>query len=238
MNETVNGATGDTSSRVGASRWRILRTLRSTQGGLGVQELADTVGLHANTVRFHLDRLVSEGLVRRDVQERHEPGRPRLAFTAIERPQDDTSQRNYQLLAEVLAGFVSSNVPDPEASSTEAGRAWGRYLAESPRPFSRTEQREAIDELIRILTEVGFEPEIPADDPPRINLHHCPFLEVAAEHRDIVCSVHLGLMQGALAELRAPVTTPWLTPFVGPSLCVAGLEPTTNDDGDDGTAPS
>jgi predicted ArsR family transcriptional regulator len=47
---------------------------------------------------------------------------------------------------------------------------------------------------------------------------------VAGEHRDVVCAVHLGLMQGALAELRAPFTAARLKPFVGPSLCVATMQ--------------
>jgi predicted ArsR family transcriptional regulator len=54
-------------------------------------------------------------------------------------------------------------------------------------------------------------------------LRHCPFREVAEAHRDVVCAVHLGLMQGALAEMRAPLTADRLEPFVEPSLCVARL---------------
>jgi predicted ArsR family transcriptional regulator len=35
--------------------------------------------------------------------------------------------------------------------------------------------------------------------------------------------VHLGLMQGALTAMRAPVTVDRLDPFVEPDLCVAHL---------------
>jgi hypothetical protein len=38
-----------------------------------------------------------------------------------------------------------------------------------------------------------------------------------------VCSLHLGLMQGALARMRAPVTADRLQPFAEPSLCIAYL---------------
>jgi predicted ArsR family transcriptional regulator len=92
---------------------------------------------------------------------------------------------------------------------------------------------------LRILDEIGFVPEL-ADSKPahaeatyaeathaesgrEIRVRHCPFLEVAEEHREVVCAVHLGLMQGALAEMRAPVTAERLAPFVEPSLCVATL---------------
>jgi predicted ArsR family transcriptional regulator len=46
---------------------------------------------------------------------------------------------------------------------------------------------------------------------------------VAAQHQDVVCSLHLGLMRGVLAEVRAPLKTDRLEPFVEPSLCLAHL---------------
>ena len=46
---------------------------------------------------------------------------------------------------------------------------------------------------------------------------------LAIEHEDVVCAVHLGLMQGMLAELDAPIVADRLEPFVQPSLCVAHL---------------
>ncbi|MGH3125168.1 MAG: hypothetical protein ACRDND_29655, partial [Streptosporangiaceae bacterium] len=57
----------------------------------------------------------------------------------------------------------------------------------------------------------------------RVQLRGCPFREVAQHHQDVVCMLHLGLMQGALAEMRAPVTADRLEPFTEPSLCVAYL---------------
>ena len=211
-------------SRTGASRLRILQVLRQATEGLGVQELAEQVGLHANTVRFHLERLVTDGVVARHVEKRTEPGRPRLAFTAVPRPGTHGDQRSYRLLAEILASFVAGVVPNAAAAATEAGRTWGHYLAERPAPYRRTSEEESVAELLRILDGIGFVPELgPTEDRREIWLRHCPFLEVAQEHREVVCSVHLGLMQGALAEMRAPITADRMDPFVEPSLCVAGL---------------
>ena len=53
-------------------------------------------------------------------------------------------------------------------------------------------------------------------------MHRCPFRDLAEEHGDVVCSVHLGLIRGALA-VGAPVTATRLEPFVEPSLCRARL---------------
>ena len=50
----------------------------------GVQEIADRAGLHPNTARFHLDALVDAGLAARAPKERTTPGRPSMAYRAVE----------------------------------------------------------------------------------------------------------------------------------------------------------
>ena len=212
--------------KVGASRARVLRALRGSPEGRGVRELAAELGLHVNTIRFHLDWLVSERMVTREVEERTEPGRPRLVFTAVPGGGVDSEQRSYRLLATVLASFISGSVPDASTGATHAGQVWGHYLTQGPAPYRSTDEQESITELLRILDELGFAPEqAGAESGPEIRLRNCPFLEVAEEHRDIACAVHLGLMRGALEEMRAPVTVERLDPFVEPSLCVARLGP-------------
>lgn len=224
MAQTSGDPAAAASGRAGASRLRLLQTLRQAPEALGVQELAEQVGLHANTVRFHLDRLVAEGLALRQVEERTEPGRPRLVYSAAPVPDEQRTQRSYRLLAEILAGFVAGTVRDPAAAATKAGRAWGRYLTERPAPFRNSSEETSQRELLRVLAEVGFTAELTQEGPKsRVLLRSCPFLEVAEAHREVVCSVHLGLMQGALAEMRAPITAERLEPFVEPSLCVAHL---------------
>ena len=79
----------------------------------------------------------------------------------------------------------------------------------------------------RLLDDIGFQPTMhgdPAAD-AEVHLHHCPFREVAESAEDVVCALHLGLMQGALQEMQAPVAATSLEPFVRPDLCVAHLRP-------------
>jgi predicted ArsR family transcriptional regulator len=54
-------------------------------------------------------------------------------------------------------------------------------------------------------------------------LHDCPFREVAQHHQEVVCSLHLGLMRGALDRMRAPLTVDRLEPFASPGVCVTHL---------------
>ncbi|MFJ3307274.1 hypothetical protein ACIPSA_30060 [Streptomyces sp. NPDC086549] len=46
---------------------------------------------------------------------------------------------------------------------------------------------------------------------------------MAQRRPDIICAIHLGLMQGTVETLRAPLTAESLEPFVTPHLCVATL---------------
>lgn len=202
----------------GVSRVAVLEALRSAGRPLSVREVADEVGLHPNTVRTHLDLLVDHGHATRAAEPRATPGRPRLVYAATGKPAEDEG-RNYRLLAEILTRYLAAASPSPAASAVEAGRAFGRGLAGTgPAP----EEADAVARVVALLDAIGFAPR-PAPDGRSIELHHCPFRELAEERQDLVCGVHLGLMQGALAELGAPVSATRLLPFVEPELCVASL---------------
>jgi predicted ArsR family transcriptional regulator len=212
-----------TGTPLGERRAQVLDLLRAAQAPLGVQEIAERTGLHLNTARFHLDGLVEAGLAEREAENREQPGRPRVVYRAVA-VDPGTGARSYRLLAEILTVIAARATPDPSGTAVEAGRAWGHYLTERPAPFQRITSDDAVDRLTSVLTDIGFNPAVvPAGTQPQILLRHCPFREIAEHSREVVCAVHLGLMQGVLAELRAPVTADRLEPFVEPRLCRAHL---------------
>jgi predicted ArsR family transcriptional regulator len=198
------------------SRARILETLTQADEPLDAGQLAERVGLHANTVRWHLGVLADAGLVTSRAEARTRPGRPRIVFRAEEEPE---GREDYRLLAAILAGSLAGTA-EGVAAAERAGKAWGRFLVERPAPFTRVSADDAADRVVALLDEHGFEPERENGD---ILMHRCPFRDLAEEHGDVVCSVHLGLLRGALAEIGAPVTANRLEPFVAPSLCRARL---------------
>ena len=205
---------------VGARRAEVLAQLREADGPLSVQQVASQTGLHVNTARFHLGGLVGDGLAERTAEERDLPGRPRILYTART---EVLGPHSYGLLAEMLTGLVAS-LDDAGPAAVETGRAWGRHLVDRPAPSQRVDANDATARLNRVLDSIGFQPEVrTGSDGIEIRLHHCPFREVALRHTDVVCAIHLGLIQGALAELRAPLEAQSLEPLVAPSLCVARL---------------
>ncbi|MGV9991777.1 helix-turn-helix transcriptional regulator [Streptomyces sp. NPDC003374] len=217
------------SPREGPRRREVLDVLRTAAGPLGVAETAERIGVHPNTVRFHLDALVAEGRVERRLEKSPGPGRPRTVYAP--RPgMDRGGGRGYRLLARILLGGLASRGAGGREEATEAGRAWGRALT-GPPPGRRPTAERSAGRLVALLDELGFAPAPEgggAGRPPeRIRLRHCPFLELAEEYGQLVCPLHLGLMQGALAELRAPLTANALEPFAEPDACMAHLTRTT-----------
>lgn len=198
------------------SRARILETLSLAGEPLDAAQLAERVGLHPNTVRWHLGVLADAALVTSRAEPRTRPGRPRIVFSPAKEPE---GREDYRLLAAILAGSLAGTA-EGIAAAEQAGDAWGRFLVERPPPFRRMTDDDAADRVVELLDEHGFEPERENGD---VLMHRCPFRDLAEEHGDVVCSVHLGLIRGALAEINAPVTATRLEPFVEPSLCRARL---------------
>jgi predicted ArsR family transcriptional regulator len=207
---------------LGESRARVLEALQNAAGPLGVADVADLVGLHANTARFHLDGLVEQGLVARTSEDRDQPGRPRALYRALA-DGAHAGRRSYRLLAEILTSYLAGT-RQPEQAALRAGEQWGRFLTERPEPFRRVDAAAATRQLTEALEDIGFAPEpVGTGRGRQILLRHCPFREAAEAHRDVVCTIHLGLMRGVLAELDAPLEATALDPFVEPQLCVAHL---------------
>ncbi|WP_250447826.1 metalloregulator ArsR/SmtB family transcription factor [Actinotalea sp. C106] len=216
--------------RPGARREEIRRLLEAAGSALSVAEVAAQVGLHANTARAHLDELVRTGHVERRSEHRAAPGRPRELYTALA---VDDGTRHYRMLAEMLAAGLAS-VEGGAAAATAGARSWTDRpidrsgTADPPSdsatqpPTLRPEDADGLGPVLDLLDRHGFAPALSTDG-DAIELHHCPFLEVARERSDVVCGAHLGLIQGALDRARAPLEATGITPFVRPGLCVATL---------------
>jgi predicted ArsR family transcriptional regulator len=200
----------------------ILQLLRASAEPRNIASVADELGVHPNTVRFHIDALLRAGRVEQVLGDSAGRGRPPILFRASRR-MDPTGPTNYRLLAAILTGYVARD-PDAASIAAQLGRSTSPALVASSAQGRAPSRTRAVTQLVELLAELGFEPE-PADGrrAREIRLRHCPFQNLAEQHGEVICSVHLGLMQGALSAMRAPVHVDRLDPFVEPDLCVAHL---------------
>lgn len=225
----TDATTNKTGTGPPARRDVILVLLRASAEPRSIASVADELGVHPNTVRFHIDALARAGRVEQVLGDSAGRGRPPLLFRASRR-MDPTGPTNYRLLAGILTGYVAGH-PDAAAVAAQLGRSTSPALMSSSAPHRVPSKTRAVTDLVELLAELGFEPE-PADGPRtrEIRLRHCPFQDLAEQHGEVICSVHMGLMQGALTAMRAPVTVDRLDPFVEPDLCVAHLAPAPTRD--------
>jgi predicted ArsR family transcriptional regulator len=209
-------------SRLGPTRARVLALLQDAGAAMDAPEIGRRLGMHPNSVRFHLDALTESGLVARDREPRSAPGRPKVTYASTAAAPDMT-RRRYRMLAEMLSKVLQDNVPAASAVAERAGRSWSASLADSRSQGEPSPQGDP-GVLVDMLDELGFASRVVDDgESLRVEVDHCPFLEVAAEHQDVVCALHLGLMRGVLQRMRSPIRVRDLEPLVAPSLCVAHL---------------
>ncbi|MCA1671036.1 MAG: helix-turn-helix domain-containing protein [Actinobacteria bacterium] len=212
-----------------ASRVRLLDAVRRSDGPLDARELAQACGLHVSTVRFHLGVLHEAGLVRSRSDAGGTRGRPRLRYTAAgagSAAVAELEHTGYRLLAAVLAEHWGTSANEPARRAERAGRALAGRQGFPALASARPTVADAAAQLNGLFTELGFEPELAADgEDHQIRLHACPFRAVAQQYPEVVCSLHLGWIRGALDRLGAAAIASDLRPFVEPHLCVASLAP-------------
>ena len=208
-------------------RDQVLETLRAASKALSINALAEQLAIHPNTVRFHVHRLVAAGRVELAPGEVAGPGRPAHLYRA-RREMDRNGPTNYQLLARIMTGHLSDSERQPVKAAPELGRSWGPALVRDIPPRGAPTRSAPLARLNSLLDDIGFKPE--PNNPARakqIRLRHCPFLDLVDDHADVVCALHLGLMQGVLSATNATVTVDQLNRFVQPDLCVAHIAPTS-----------
>ncbi|MGZ4291648.1 MAG: helix-turn-helix transcriptional regulator [Gaiellaceae bacterium] len=189
-------------------RQAIIGALRASRDGLDTNQLAALLELHPNTIRWHLGVLSDSGLVRALPQHRRGRGRPsvvyRLTGDGVAQDRDE-----YRLLATMLTGIVAAE-RDGQARAYEAGVRWGRHL----------QAAEPEADVVELLDRQGFAAE---ERDGRIEMRRCPFYALAEGSPQVVCTLHHGIIDGALAESGSGTTVERLEPFVEPMLCVAHL---------------
>lgn len=232
--------------RAGARRSEVLRLIRAERDGIGVRALSEATGMHENTIRFHLRRLVDDGLVARRSLPAETPGRPPLVFVATEGVGHE-GPGNYALIAQVLSQGLAEHGADAVEAATEYGRQWGRARGETSVGAAaagararagvgvgvkagETVRDQAVAAVLRVLTETGFEPDIvDAEDVDSeegegeavVQVHNCPFRLLAEEDQAVPCGVHRGIMEGVLESVGAEGAVTELEPFVTAHLCLA-----------------
>ncbi len=176
------------------TRYAIYLELARAAKPLTTAEIADTIDLHPNTVRPHLDRMRDAGLIDVEVGGRGEIGRPQHRYSLVD---DAPSLGLEPPVMPMLARLVLSMAERLGAGSADA-HAVGRREGEGRAvPFATA--ASSLEAIVADLDVLGFDPVVSDDDDPDaavIAFANCPFGELATTHPELVCSLHHGLIAG------------------------------------------
>ena len=201
-------------------RRRLYEAVRERAEPVGRDEVAAAAGVGRALAVYHLDKLVEAGLLTASYQRppgRSGPGagRPAKVYMRSDREFAVTvPPREYELAARLLVQAVEE---DPSGRSRavllEAARRLGAELAGAAGAARDPEGA---------LAGHGYEPRRAEDGV--IRLRNCPFHQLAEQHRDVVCGMNLGLIEGILAGLGADGLRPVLDPQPGHCCVVIGAD--------------
>jgi predicted ArsR family transcriptional regulator len=203
------------------TRLALYRCVAAAAAPVSREQVADETGIAVHSVKFHLDRLVDEGLLQveyRRLTGRTGPGagRPSKLYRRASRNLSvSLPERRYDLAGEVLATAADQSALDgtPIANAVQqVAHATGFGIA-SERPTPR-QAGPAVQtaRVVDALAEHGYEPRMVDDD---VCLTNCPFDRLAARHVELVCGMNLALVEGLISGLRTEALEARLEPQPG-----------------------
>ena len=169
-----------------------------------ISEIVEATGLHANTVREHLQRLIDAGYVIAETEHRTTRGRPRVLYSAA-----------------TGGGEASSPVAAQRAKDAARRGDLLRRVYPSGAETLPADALHQLDALVDDLADAGFDPLVD-EAALTVDLTPCPH-SPAADHRGTLCHVHVGLMEGVLAQAGGPLVVEGIAPSCDPSQCVVQL---------------
>lgn len=158
----------------------VLSTLREFPHGTSAADLAARLGMHANTVRGHLEELLAHKAVSQHSAPAQGRGRPTLIFHARVPDTRAVAQEYINLIGHLAQAI------EPE-QAREVGRRW-----------AQSEGPGTVEELVEKLQELGFHPQLREKD-HALDLRACPFIKDSTPPHPSVCGMHEGFFQEFLS---------------------------------------
>jgi predicted ArsR family transcriptional regulator len=160
-----------------------------------IKDLAEAVKINPISVRHHIGKLETDGLVSSE-DERHGVGRPRRVYFLTEKGIEQFPSRNIRLTSNLI-GQLKKNLPPEsvEGIFRQIGGNMGEDQNINLGNLSLDERLNLIDQRLR---DEGFGVQIERR-PNEILIHEtsCPYFHVGQMHNE-VCTIDQGLINSIL----------------------------------------
>lgn len=198
----------------------MLDVLAEQPDPVGIGAITRKVRRHPNTVREQLNWLIDRGLVIRHRVPGGGRGRPAWHYEAVG---PKPGKADFAELAADLAWRMGRSVRPPKPDvSLRRGRKWGKELAATRGSERQASAKQARAVTVDLIADLGFAP-VADENNDAITLHRCPLLQAAHEFPQVVCTMHRGLVEGALEVHGGDPSHVTLEPFGEPDGCALRL---------------
>jgi predicted ArsR family transcriptional regulator len=162
------------------------------------EEAADAQEISRNLAAFHLDKLVDVGLLDARYEAPEDQPRGRGRTPKVYEPAGQTvnltiPQRQYELIAAILADAVASHPNDAASAARHEARARGLK-------YGHVYAATVGHDIEEALAALGFEPSRSQD---RVVLRNCPFHSLASRQPELVCGLNHAFVDGVLDGLKS-----------------------------------
>lgn len=192
------------------TRFSIYEYITQAHRDVTVQEIAEEFNIHPNVARLHLSKLEDVEMLKSENKKTGKGGRPsRLYRLSDEVIELNFPFRDYRLLAKIAIETMRSLGKEAETALQETGRRYATELVETQLAKGKlTKEQLTFDNKVEILkttsSMLGFYPEIfikNENNSLLFQIYNCPFKEVAMQHRDETCDMHVTFINGLLEAL-------------------------------------
>lgn len=179
-------------------RDHVLATLDAADGPVDASHIAHELDLHVSTARFHLNKLINDGLVEAVALPSTSVGRPRTGYS--------TSAAKPELR---LVGLLVESIGDDEesrhAAAVEIGRRWAAPIIDE---YSDLEAPDPLQVIESTLTKLGFEVQSMETivDVHNISICSCALRDVTRTDPTVSHSIIEGVLSQALAAADPNLT--------------------------------
>lgn len=179
------------------ARQQELVLLLKQQGAATIPELAARMALNVETVRHHVQAVERQELIARVGTRRAGRGRPEIVYGLTAAAEALFPRREGEVLQALAKHLKETGNEAALESFFEA------YIdARRPAALARVadlEGRARVEEVARILSELGFMALAESDGGTGVRLCHCPLRELV-EETTIPCRAELGFIRELLGE--------------------------------------
>jgi predicted ArsR family transcriptional regulator len=183
--------------------------VRAQASAVSRDEAAAGVGVPRHGAKFHLDKLVGDGLLeaeyrRRSGRQGPGAGRPAKLYRRASRELAVMlPDRRYELAGQLMALAITEardeGLPVVEALGGAARNRGHRLGDEALRRAGTRASATALLAAARgVLDDEGYETR---PDPAGLTLANCPFRALAREYTAVVCGMNLAIMEGLAGRL-------------------------------------